>query len=174
MGSNSNVVIGGGSATQRLTITNGNIMVNSPSTNNAANGIRINRPSSSYYAGQEFATGGVVDWAIGVNSSGLGIFENGQASTTRMNFTDGGSIGINTTSPDSNSQIEIETTKTRGLLIDQNATGTSECIKLDSTNAGAIHYAGACTVGSAVGGTEGDKILVYTDGFTRYQATYTT
>ena len=60
--------------------------------------MRLNRPGS-YYAGIEIATNDTVDWSIGANSSGFGIYENGLGATTRIIIKDGGNVGIGTTSP---------------------------------------------------------------------------
>ena len=96
--SNGNVGIGTTSPSEKLVVDNGNIHVNTPSTNALGNGLRLNRPGS-YYAGIEIATNDTVDWSIGANSSGFGIYENGLGATTRIIIKDGGNVGIGTTSP---------------------------------------------------------------------------
>lgn len=92
------VGIGTSSPSEKLVVNNGNIHVNTPSTNAAGNGLRLNRPGS-YYAGIEIATNGTIDWSIGANTSGFGIYENGLAATTRIIIKDGGNVGIGTDSP---------------------------------------------------------------------------
>jgi len=59
--------------------------------------LQINRDATSTYHGFELLTDGTIDWTIGQNSNGgFMIFEDGQASTTRLTIKDGGNIGINT------------------------------------------------------------------------------
>jgi len=102
--SNGNVGIGTTSPSEKLVVDNGNIHVNTPSTNALGNGLRLNRPGS-YYAGIEIATNDTVDWSIGANSSGFGIYENGLGATTRIIIKDGGNVGIGTTNPQSRLHI---------------------------------------------------------------------
>lgn len=90
--------IGTTSPSEKLVVDNGNIHVNTPSTNATGNGLRLNRPGS-YYAGIEIATNDTVDWSIGANTYGFGIYENGLAATTRIIIKDGGNVGIGTTNP---------------------------------------------------------------------------
>ena len=82
---------------ERLHVS-GNIRVDTPSNNNVGNGLRLNRPGS-FYAGFEIATSNVVDWSIGANSAGFGIYQSGLAATTRLNINSAGNVGIGTTSP---------------------------------------------------------------------------
>ncbi|NCT00265.1 hypothetical protein GW765_04810, partial [Candidatus Parcubacteria bacterium] len=94
---NGNVGIGTTNPTQKLLVNDGNIHINTPNNSSAGNGIRLNRPGATY-AGFEIATNNTVDWSIGANSAGFGIYEDGQAATTRFIIKDGGTVGIGTTS----------------------------------------------------------------------------
>ena len=70
----------------------GNVIINTPSSNGAGQGLTINRPAAgTHYASVEFATNGTVDWSVGTNSSdAFEIYENGAASTTRFSIAEGG------------------------------------------------------------------------------------
>ncbi len=112
-----NVGIGTTSPSEKLVVGNGNLHVNTPSNNSLGNGLRLNRPGS-YYAGFEIATNDTVDWSIGANSSGFGIYENGLGATTRIIVKDGGNVGIGTTTPGEKLEVDGNIKFSNGALFD--------------------------------------------------------
>jgi len=70
----------------------GNVIINTPSSNSASQGLTINRPAAgTHYASVEFATNGTVDWSVGTNNTdAFEVYENGSASTTRFSIAEGG------------------------------------------------------------------------------------
>lgn len=115
---NKRLGVGTSSPTQRLTVSDGNVVINTPDSSVSGNGIRISRPSTARYAGFEMATGNSVDWAFGTNFAGFGIYENGLAATTRLNIQDGGNVGIGTTSPSEKLDVNGNIKSDKFLAID--------------------------------------------------------
>ena len=78
------------------------LQIDTPDSNSAGNGLRLNRPSSGdKYHAVEFATNGTVDWGVGQNNNdAFEVYENGAANTTRFTIKEGGNVGIGTTSPE--------------------------------------------------------------------------
>ena len=91
----------GGNVGIATTSPNALLQIDTPATNNAGQGLRLNRPSTGInYHSVEFATNGTVDWSVGQNSNdAFEVYENGAAVTTRFTIKEGGNIGIGTTSP---------------------------------------------------------------------------
>jgi len=77
------------------------LQIDTPSTNNAGQGLRLNRPSAgTNYHSVEFATNGTVDWSIGQNTNdAFEVYENGVATSTRLTIKEGGNVGIGSTAP---------------------------------------------------------------------------
>jgi hypothetical protein len=77
------------------------LQIDTPSANQAGQGLRLNRPSAgTNYHSVEFATNGTVDWSVGQNSNdAFEVYENGLAASTRFTIKEGGNVGIGTTDP---------------------------------------------------------------------------
>ena len=102
----------------------GNVIINTPSSNNNGQGLTINRPAAgTNYASVEFATDGTVDWSVGTNSTdAFEIYENGSASATRFSIAEGGNATFSGTigSGAITSTGKIQGTELEGTSLDIN------------------------------------------------------
>ena len=63
------------------------------------NTVVITRPAASDYSAITFRTGSTIDWSIGQNPTGFGIWENGSGASNRFIIKVGGNVGIGEVNP---------------------------------------------------------------------------